>query len=190
MYLQAACEVGFCRDNKTRESSIFPRHEKDEERFIKTLLANKEGTLISLVPEKPDSYSMSRFLGKIALEALASRAVDVVEGLDEIIDKVELDDLRNFVRRGNSQKIPWEFHAREIYPEGKIFHEEGYGNYEILHEYTLLYTEEQNLFFIIALFGVEYAIDMGQTEIIEYKNWLSKNQNKSPLYFEKIKTIF
>ncbi len=60
-----------------------------------------------------------------------------------------------------------------------------YGHYEILHEYTLLYTEERNLFFVIALFGIEYSIDMGQPEIIEYENWLLKNQNKSPLYLEK-----
>jgi hypothetical protein len=57
--------------------------------------------LLIPVPNHPDEYTFSRFLGNVALEVAADRVLEVEGGLDEIIDKVELDDLRNYVRYGN-----------------------------------------------------------------------------------------
>jgi hypothetical protein len=71
---------------------------QDESRWIKSVTEQKHGTLIIPVASPPDDYAISRFLAKVGLESLASRLVDVEGGLDEIVDKPELDALRSYVR--------------------------------------------------------------------------------------------
>jgi hypothetical protein len=46
------------------------------------------------VPVDPDRYLMARFLGKVGLEILAQRLLNTVDGLNEIVDKPDLDRLR------------------------------------------------------------------------------------------------
>ncbi|MBI1277801.1 MAG: HNH endonuclease [Anaerolineaceae bacterium] len=164
-----------------KESSIYPSREKDAERFIQSVLQSKTGHLVFPVGADPDHNVMSRFIGKIALEALVSRVLTVEGGLDEIIDHPELNLIRNYVRRGHSN-LTWPFHRREIYEEDKLFNEEGYGEYQMLHEFTFLYTDEQELFFVLAIFGVEYTINLGEPDTSGYIKWLAENSNKSPLY--------
>ena len=40
------------------------------------------------------------------------------------------------------------------------------------------------LFFVIVIWGMEYAINLGGPDIKGYINWLEKNNYVSPLYFE------
>jgi hypothetical protein len=163
---------------------IFPSQEEDGHKFIESLLATSYGSLVvphPVEPSKDDHYLVSRFLGKVALEVLAQRVLDIESGLSEIVDKPELDDLRNYVRRG-SQSLLWLYHERRIYPENAYFVSEDGEPYEVLHEYTLLYTKTSELYLVIAILGVEYALNMGGPEIDGYLNWLKANGEKSPLY--------
>lgn len=164
--------------------SVFASTEEDEHKFIKNLLTSSHGSFIVPNPRQPsedDRYLVSRFLGKVALEALAQRVLHVEDGLDEIVDKPELDDLRNYVRRG-SQSLVWPYHEREIYPESGYFFSEAGEPYEVLHEYTLLYTEANELYVVVAILGIEYVLNMGGPEIDGYIDWLKVNGGKSPLY--------
>ena len=162
------------------------------ERFTSTSIEkNNHGNLYIPVPHKSESeYIFSRFLGKVAIEALASKALNYPPALEiDIVDNKGLDELRNYTRYGSS-KIIWSFHQREIYPAEALFYSEEDGEYyDIPHEFTLLYTEEKELFFVIAIFGIEYVIDMSTSDISGYNNWLSKNNNKSPLYMNGIKFV-
>ena len=54
--------------------------------------------------------------------------------------------------------------------------------HEVLHEWTFLYTEHEEMYFVLAILGVEYAINMGGPDIEGYKLWLKEHGNKSPLY--------
>ena len=54
--------------------------------------------------------------------------------------------------------------------------------YEVLHEWIFLYTEGYELYFVLALFGIEYAINMGGPYIDGYKQWLTEKSGNSPLY--------
>ncbi len=63
----------------------------------------------------PDDYIVSRFIGKVGLEVLTYRALDEPNAIDEIIEKQELDELRQYVRLGKS-KIVWTHSFRSIYP--------------------------------------------------------------------------
>lgn len=180
VHVQTNKIVGLSKDSDG--IGLYATQSGDEADLIHHLQNAPKGTLLVPIQEKPDGYLMARFLGKVALEAMASRVLAVEGGLDEIIDKKELDELRNYVRRGHPQKKVWIFHERRLYSENTIFHEVGYGSFDVLHEYTLLYTDAQEMYFVMALFGVEYALNMGGAEIDGYIEWLKQNDNKSPLY--------
>jgi hypothetical protein len=162
--------------------SIFPTRERDISKLINVLHNIRKGELIVPILERPDEHLMSRFLAKLALEVLASRFLVVPGGLNEVIDKSELDELRHYARFGAPPKF-WPFNTRVIYPERKMF-VEGAQRYEVLHEYTLLYTESNELYLVVAILGIEYVINMGGPEIDGYMEWLKKHSFKSPLYMD------
>jgi len=133
---------------------------------------------------KPDECLLSRFLAKVALEALAIKFLPVPGGLEAIIDKKELDRIRNYARRGSEDRC-WPYHERRLYPIDFVFVNTGEEPYEILHEWTFLYTEALELYFVLAICGTEYAINMGGPETDGYKEWVSRNGGGSPLYPDK-----
>ncbi|MGA7193834.1 MAG: HNH endonuclease [Anaerolineales bacterium] len=159
-YLNAGSEVEFSRNND--EIFVYPQNDHEIDKFIEHLDKDKKGTILIPVPPEPNQYLMARFLAKIGLEVMAQRVLDVPGGLNEIIDKPELDEIRNYARRGDPKKKDWIFNKRKIYPEDAIFYEDSYSQFDILHEYMLLYTPAQELYFVIAFFGIEYAINMGE----------------------------
>ena len=169
------------RDEKGK--SIYPSKEVDVSRFIASISTYKTGELIIPEPPLTEEQIMSRFLGKVAMETLALTALKVPDGIGEITDKPELDELRHYVR-GYGLLKDWPFHMRQIYPEDKLFYEEGYGECEIMHSFMLLSTECHELYLVLVIFGVEYALNMGGPEIDGYIEWLKQHSFKSPLYLD------
>lgn len=165
---------------------------EDVPRFLENT-EPKGGTLYILHPTKPEGidHLLPRFLGKVAIEALAHRVLDVPEALKvDVVDNEALDPLRTYVRRG-SGKMAWPFHQRVLYPADAMFYsEEDDEYYDIPHEFTLLYTEKQELFLVLAIFGMEYTLNMGGPEIDGYLEWLSQNDDRSPLYMDGINYSF
>ncbi|CAI8851489.1 hypothetical protein [Kosakonia quasisacchari] len=45
-----------------------------------------------------------------------------------------------------------------------------------MHEYDFLCTEEGEIYFVMALYGVEMTINIGGPDIEGYVNWLEKKQ--------------
>jgi hypothetical protein len=152
------------------------------------LQSSSHGTLIVPVPQKPEKKLLSRLLAKVALEALALRVLDIPVALQEVVEKKELDPLRDYARRAAGPSL-WPFHTRYLYPPDLVFAEAGSPPYEVLHEWTFLYTEARELYFILALFGTEYALNMGGPELDGYKVWLGNNNGRSPLYPQGIEGI-
>ena len=134
-------------------------------------------------PNLPNYRIMGRFIGKIGLETLAQHTLKVKESNDEIVYKDELDELRDFVRY-NSDANSWPFAFRTLYPVNTVFSDEDQ-SFEILHEYDLLYTRKKELYFILVLFGVEFAMNLGGRILDGYMAWLEENDHKSPLYVGK-----
>ncbi len=130
----------------------------------------------------PDYRMMSRFLAKAALEALAFKTLSVSGWNDEIVDKIELDALRAYVRYNQGET--WPFAYRTLYPVNAIF-EENSMFYEVLHEFDFLYTDTMELYFILAILGVEFVINFGGPELEGYQNWLRQHNYVSPLYPKK-----
>jgi len=181
IHLQSLIPVDFVPDMEGTGPSIAATHPEDEKRWINFLGTHERGTLVVPVPIPPDEMMLSRFLAKVAMEVLAMRLLDVPDGISEIVNRRELDPLRNYARRGCGVRF-WPFHKRQLYPYDLTFVESGSAPYEVLHEWTLLYTDHKELYLVLALFGVEYTLNMGGPELDGYKNWLRSNPNRSPLY--------
>lgn len=142
-------------------------------------------------------FIISRFLAKIALEALAARLKGTEGGLNYLIDHQQLDLIRNHARLGTTKD--WPCHIRRIYTTDAQwkFKDDNEEISQVIHEWDFLFPNvnegelkrndciNDELYFIIALWGIEFAINMGGPEIEDYQEWLIKHNNISPLHFGK-----
>jgi hypothetical protein len=150
----------------------------------RALLSAKSGTIIVAAEhEPPNDHVVSRFLAKTALEALALNGSRAGLGLDELIDHSQLDLLRDHARKGDP-RFSWSYSIRRIYDPDKTWTDPD-GIYQRVHEFDFLVTERSEWFFVLAIFGLEFAINLGGPEIDGYHMWLGTHDGVSPLYFEK-----
>ncbi len=163
---------------------------KEEDRFAETIKKNTHGSLyIPIADLPPNDYETAIFIGKIALEAIATRGMDIPGWNDEIVEKKELDELRDYVRMG-SPSLLWPINIRRIYPANFHFLDQEHPSHEVLHEWDILtipdipWHEKTEFYVIIAIFGVEYSINLGGPEIDKYQQWLLDNNNQSFLYMK------
>jgi hypothetical protein len=154
--------------------------ERDEAQLYDALASGRARSL--WIPEVTDidTVLMSRFLAKIAVEVLAHRLLHIGGWEEPLIDDPQLDPLRRFARIGDRPKS-WPYFRRRIYGEDDT-QTECEGGYQVLHEFTLLYTDKKELYAVVCLFGEEFALNYGGPEIEGYSTWLSQNNNCSPLY--------
>ena len=141
-------------------------------------------SIVIPVNERPPDKNIyiSKFLGKVRLEALAKIGEGGEDGIQEIVDKIELDAIRNYVRYGQGVKY-WEYHCRVLYPEDNLFlDDKAKEEYQVLHEYKPLYTDNFQLLIVVAIFGVEYCLDLGQPTTETYLKSLEDHNHASPLY--------
>jgi HNH endonuclease len=163
----------------------FPRHNFTSvdvpTEAVEILMQSKNGRLILPIGgQEPDVQVVSRFMAKIALEAMAERTIAHDGGQDYLCDEHQLDDLRDHARRGRISR--WPVHTRRIYaadaatalPDGELE--------QVLHEADFLATSWGEWFFVLAIFGLELAINLGGPEIEGYERWLRENSEASPLY--------
>jgi hypothetical protein len=154
------------------------------EESIATLLSAKAGRLIMLLTAPMSSATViSRFVAKVALEALADRLSHRTEGIDCVVSETQLDALRDHARRGTISD--WPVHIREIYSvDATIVNDKGIDE-EILHEWDFLATDSNEWYFVLVLCGLEYTINMGGPTIEGYLHWLASHGQTSPLYSGK-----
>jgi hypothetical protein len=101
--------------------------------------------------------------------------------IEEVMTKPELDTIKKYARYGDGANY-WPYNQRRIYPENtKFSHHLIPHEYEILHEFKLLNTKEAHYYFVLAIMGIEYAINLGGPGIDSYKKWLEENNNISVL---------
>lgn len=164
--------------------SVCPVEGEDESAWIRSLTSQKRGTLYIPATTAPNVDTVTaRFIGKVALEILAYRCLETLGWNAEIVDKVELDELRRYVRIGIPRTI-WPIHMRRIYAPNSIFAGTVADSHQVLHEWTILRTLNLEYFVVLAIFGIEYAVNIGGPDIGGYLDWLRLNKNRSPLYLE------
>lgn len=171
-------------------SSEFEINTEDFDNFEFTI--NKDGDSQIIIPitgSPPSDHYMSRFLAKMALETLASTWSKRDGWNDYLVDHKGFDPIRKFSRspiRGEA----WEFSKRRIYDEDSSqVHNDGVG-YQVLYECDILAIgtpEVSELYFVIAIFGMEYAINLAGSYMGGYKMWLKNNNDVSPLFKKEYK---
>ena len=179
IHLQSKTPIQFIKRINGADVSLHAINDANESRLISNILQKESGTIVIPIGEKPADYIVSRFIGKVGLEVLAQRSLDVTGGVDEIVDLPALDELRCYVRMGKPKKH-WPYSCRSIYRQNYVF-KEGNESYEVLHEYDILITSQDEYYIVVAIFGEEYALNLGGPYIGGYENWLRANKNKSPL---------
>lgn len=157
--------------------TVEPHDRKRSGDFERALLRGERGSLWLPIPSAIDQKLMSRFLGKIAIEALALRLMGVKGWREEILNLEAMEPLRQHVRTGNGTEI-WHFTRRRIYPEDQQFGSST-ERFEVLHEFNFLYTAAGNLIFVIAIFGEEFSIDMGNPNSSCYDEYIKSNEGLS-----------
>lgn len=167
----------------------------DNDSVINAIISGRCTKTYSLFYEEPDypNVILSRFLAKCAYEYFLYRVgaekydLCVLEMLGSKNDV--LKDLREYSRYGNGKL--WQYNQRRIYSEGDCFFNQNENiQYEILHEMTFFTKEykrfpngyvEAEIYFIIAIAGIEYAICISDRDISEYQKWLEEHDGLSPL---------
>ena len=126
---------------------------------------------------------VSRFVAKVALEAIAERLADHPVGVEYLVDEEQLDPLRNHARYG--QISFWPIHQRRIYPEQQKWLSAAGAETQVVHEYDFLVTDWGEWFFVLVIFGLELVLNIAGPDIEGYQRWLVKNLNACPLYVGK-----
>lgn len=138
---------------------------------------------------------ISRFLAKMALESFADKLKDINNSLDDLIDDTQFDGIRNHARLGTEKD--WPCSIRRIYDYNKIWEYDSENTGVMVHEsdFLLIGVPDNSedisesifaeLYFVVALWGMEFAINMAGPEITGYKGWLKEHNYVSPLYFGK-----
>ena len=103
--------------------------------------------------------------------------------LSDLFNRPELAPLCDYVRRGAGPPL-WPYRVRRIHPENKKFNDRDGRTYQSLHEYTLLLTDEQELYVIVSIMGWEYALNMGRPGLETYDWWLKAHSERSPLHLD------
>lgn len=163
--------------------------EEDSDRFVASARGRGRGNLIFPASGNPElSYEMARFVGKVGLEILAARLMGVDQANEELTSKAEIDELRHYVRRGRPGFI-WPVWCRRLYPADQEFSDPGADGYQMLHEFDILFlaaedgTDAGEYYAIVAILGMEYAINLGGPELDGYLGWLARNEGRSFLYW-------
>jgi hypothetical protein len=139
--------------------------------------------IVPLTGATPADAVVARFLAKVALEFMAHRIVRFPEGLAYLCDEEQLDPIRRYARVGSPSV--WPVHERIIYGADDYSLDENGRRIQIVHESDFLVTSMGEWYFVLAIFGVEFAINIGDPSTEGYVQWLEANQGLSPLYSTK-----
>lgn len=156
---------------------------EDFDSFERTQSKGESEIMIPLGGKPPSDHHMGRFLAKMGLELLAKYWSKGEGWNDYIVDHEGLDTVRKFVRSPKRDEV-WEFTKRRIYDEDSSHVSSEGQKGQVLYECDILTIgtpESCELFFVIAIFGMEYAINLGGSGMDGYKKWLEDNDHVSPL---------
>jgi hypothetical protein len=143
------------------------------------------GTLFLPVPDcLPEGAIASRFLAKMAVEVLASRNLSDPAWHESLVDDPQIDEIRGHARWYSPRE--WPYSVRRLYEPDRVSgHDELGRPLQTIHEFDFLVTASEEWYFIFALWGTEFAINLGGPEVDGYSEWLFAHDNVSPLYFGK-----
>lgn len=94
-----------------------------------------------------------------------------------------MDLVRHHARFGDPSE--WPIYTRRIYEAQQKWLDTSGQATQVLFEFDILNTEASEWYFVLALFGLEFVINLGGPEVSGYINWLSNHGEMSPLYSDR-----
>jgi hypothetical protein len=120
-------------------------------------------------------------MAKAALEFMAMRLQEHNASLlDELVRDPQLDPIRNHARRGTIDS--WPVSVRRIYKDSSRWISNDSQDFQLLNEADLLVTRRNEMYFVLAIFGIELVINIAGPDCEGYEEWLVEHSNVSPLY--------
>ncbi|HOJ45599.1 MAG TPA: HNH endonuclease [Bacilli bacterium] len=124
----------------------------------------------------PPKKITNRFACKVAIELLAYNMIDTDE-IKYFANTKEFMPLINYVRY-DPRKI-WPVNSRKIWQHFTFMDNSNKSN--LIFRSKSLIIDNHIFYMIFILYGYEFAVNLFTPEISNYKNWLEKNNNISPL---------
>lgn len=129
----------------------------------------------------PPVREMSRFMAKMALEAVALRFSRDPLLIEKLVDEPYYDPIRAWARSGDSP-VAWPIHHRRIFPEEALMAHPTTGEWvQAGFGYDLFLTKRRETYFAFCLYGYEFVINVGGPSIQGYQEWLADHEQCSPL---------
>lgn len=184
---------------KQTKNGIINLLEISPEELEKTIINKPKQVIISALSNEfllTNDKTISRFIAKIALEALALKLSTIENSLEELVYDKNFDAIRKHARLGYLED--WPVSIRRIYSYDKNWgNEEDFLQKIYECDFLLIPIDKKidikkvtenilaELYFVVVLWGIEFAINMAGPEIEGYQIWLTEHNNISPLYYEK-----
>lgn len=150
------------------------------EQFERLMVEETAQLFLPTSGKPPPNRVVSRFMAKVAVESMAERLLPQPALLEQFIDDAQIDPIRNHARRGHP--LTWVVHVRRIYAaNARTPNPDGTWT-QVMHEADFLVTPEQEIYHVHAIFGLEFAINIGGPSGDGYLAWLKDNDQASPLY--------
>lgn len=180
-------DVGMRMNRETKKIEIVPLKESQREEFerlkrLETFFI-RQNVFVFPMDIRPPKKEMSRFLAKMAFEAIFAR-FSLSSGVPAALDLVSMghyDNIRKWARFGNNFK-DWPYHYRAYFPEETLMeHPETKRWVQFGFGYDLLLTDHPETYFVFSYHGHEFSINLGGPSIKGYDKWLVENKNVSAL---------
>lgn len=124
---------------------------------------------------------MSRFLCKMAFEAIAEVFFRAPQGTSPLSSEPYFNNIRKYVRYGDNFK-EWPFSQRRIFPHDTLI------RHPLTKEWVyagfgcgLFMNKRHETLFGFIFYGVEFVINIGGPSIIGYHEWLDDHAGISPM---------
>jgi hypothetical protein len=166
-------EIEFMKD-KDRKESI---------RLGKDIKVRKNITAFIPVFYSPGHQNvyMSKFLGKMAIEAIVYYALLNKHPVDEAVNQDCFNAMKSYVKAGKKDQY-WPYYERSLYdPEAGFQYLKTGQYYKVTGSFTFIVTDTSQLLFQYLCLGKEFTIDLVNADVEEFQNWLLKNNNLSPV---------
>ncbi len=158
------------------EYLIYTKQDKDEKELASSVKEYEE--YLRKTDEillKPNIY-VSRLLAKMAVESFIYRCGSSDEVCDYVLNDEIFKKIREYTRLGDSEI--WPYSVRRIYSRNEAYEGDPFSS--VNWEFDFLFLGNGEVYFIIAMYGIEYAINIVVPSIEGYRNWLKNNLNNRP----------
>lgn len=172
--------IGLRRD-RDGKLQVDTERARDSQRLRDELNEGISPPLLFTIEMDPPKREMSRFLCKMALEAIAETYPSEKGSSEIVVDAEFYDNARTYARYGTN--FPeWPYSQRRIFPEKTLMRhpdndewvQAGFGCCWFMNK-------RRETLFVFCFYGIEFVINVGGPSIRGYKEWLEDHGNISPM---------